>query len=369
MSFSTIGTLNTLDTLASNFQTVAQYGEDRAYEDFARLLDAHNMLVNEMLNSFVNRTTERLARYGAGSIMNMEQLDENGSPHPQKVRAGSNVGFPLNLYGIGIQWNRKYFQNAKVAEFAGQITAMFAGDIANVAIQIKKALLTGTNYNSTDSLVDNLGNTGLGNNVLLPVKALVNADGAEIPVGPNGEVFLGSHTHYLGATSGGTLAAADVTGLINTVVEHFAAGTPMIYINRADEANFRALSGFVGYTDVRVVGATTAPQAPGKPLSPTSIYNRAIGVYQGAEVWVKPWIPQWYIFCYLAGEPAPLMMRERTPGSGVLTLVAEEERHPLRAKMWEREFGIGVWNRTNGAVLYYNATGSYVAPTITTPLG
>ena len=32
------GTLSTLDTLASNFQTIAQIGENRAYESIAKAL-------------------------------------------------------------------------------------------------------------------------------------------------------------------------------------------------------------------------------------------------------------------------------------------------------------------------------------------
>ena len=39
------------------------------------------------------------------------------------------------------------------------------------------------------------------------------------------------------------------------------------------------------------------------------------------------------------------------------------EAHPLRARTLEREFGVAVWQRTNGAALYTgNAT--YAAPTI-----
>jgi hypothetical protein len=57
-------------------------------------------------------------------------------------------------------------------------------------------------------------------------------------------------------------------------------------------------------------------------------------------------------------------MRERRPGSFMLTLMAEDERHPLRARAWEAEYGFGVWTRTNGAVLYTGGT-SYVSPTIT----
>jgi hypothetical protein len=59
-------------------------------------------------------------------------------------------------------------------------------------------------------------------------------------------------------------------------------------------------------------------------------------------------------------------MRTR-PNGGNLELAFEDERYPLRARGWEREFGVAVWQRTNGAVLYIDtgAAGAYVAPTIT----
>jgi hypothetical protein len=48
-------------------------------------------------------------------------------------------------------------------------------------------------------------------------------------------------------------------------------------------------------------------------------------------------------------------------------VAADDEAHPLRARSLEREFGVGTWNRTNGAALFIDAGagGVYVAPTIT----
>ena len=42
---------------------------------------------------------------------------------------------------------------------------------------------------------------------------------------------------------------------------------------------------------------------------------------------------------------------------------ADEENHPLRAQFMEAIFGVGTWERTAMAVLYY-AGGAYVDPVI-----
>jgi hypothetical protein len=56
-------------------------------------------------------------------------------------------------------------------------------------------------------------------------------------------------------------------------------------------------------------------------------------------------------------------MRERFAGTGDLVIAAEDEEYPLRARSLEREMGVGVWNRQNGAALYLsNAT--YAIPVI-----
>ncbi len=350
------GTLVSLDTLATtNNTTVADFGEDTVFATLQSNLDAHNEILDSLLVDFVDRSTDRLRRYGGNSDMLMEELDEMGTPDAQKISVGSNVGFPLKKYGGALQWTRLYLKNAMVSEVAAQFTAMMAADVRNVQKAIKTAFFNPTNYTFTDKLVDR---------VQVGVKALVNADGAEIPTGPNGETYNGaSHTHYL-ARAGGSMAVSDVTAALETVIEHYSQGEPLIYINRAQEAAFRAFTtaDFVPYLYANVTPGISTLYANGT-LDALELNNRAIGVYHQAEVWVKPWVPANYILIFMKNAPKPLVMRTRNANSGGLELIYEDETHPLRAKTYEREFGLGVWNRTNGAALYIGDT-TYAAPTL-----
>ena len=350
------GTLSVLDTLAAQRVNIAAYGEDLVFQGLQQALVAHNRILDEALADFVEITTDRQRRYGGPDSMTMDEIDEFGAAHVQKVSAGVTVGFPLKLHQVGVQWTRKFIQNATVAELAAQFIAAQDADVKRVTRDIKRAIFTSTNSTFTDRLVDR---------VQLSVKALVNADGAAIPTGPNGEVFNGAtHTHYLAVATGGTILASELTNTVEAVLEHYSNGRALIYINRAQEAAVRGLTGFTAYLDARIVGATTAAQAPGTALDQIQLYNRAIGVFNSAEVWVKPWLPAGYIFAFVAGQQPPLAMRIRDAQSGGLQLAYDDDDYPLRARALEREFGIGVWNRVNGAVLYTTAN-SYAIPTIT----
>lgn len=348
------GTLFSGDTLASSQQSLAKYGEDRAWADIEAALAAHNRITDQMRGNLVELTTDRQRRYGSQDQMNMQKVDEFGRAYAQKLSAGSTVGFPLEGFEIATQYTRLYLANAMASEIAAQIDGIADADVLNLQREIKIALFTPTNVTFVDRRVDG---------VSLAVKRLVNADSASIPLGPNGETFNGAtHTHYLARV--GTLAASDITGVVNTVIEHHAVGQARLYINRADEAAVRAFtSNFLAYLPVSVVGATNANQPTGN-LEVQNPNDRAIGLWdQTAIVSVKPWIPANYMFAWVDGAPTPLVMRIRNQEMGNLAPLYDDEAHPLRARGWGREFGIGAWTRTNGAVLYIGGT-SYTAPTI-----
>ncbi len=350
------GTLVIADTLASNFQTVAEYGEDRAFEAISRLLAAHNEILREDLAAFVEFSTDRQRRYGGGDTMDMVDVDEMGTADAQKVAAGQTVGFPLRLRQAAIQWTRKWFQIHTMSELAAQYEAARTADIRKIRKDLLEAIFKPTNYTFNDYLIDKVD---------LAVKRLLNADGAAIPPDPYGNTFDGStHTHYLGTAS---FAAADLQALIDTVVEHNPDGAQMmVFINRAQEAAVRGFSGFTAYLDARVIPADTTARADGS-LNMTNVQNRAIGVFDAAEVWVKSWIPANYVLAMdTAPNRRPLVYRTR-PGAnlgfGDLQLASDDEAYPLRAQHFEREFGIGVWMRDSAAVLRTN-NATYAAPTI-----
>jgi hypothetical protein len=348
------GTLSTLDTLASVRQSVVGFGEDRAWESIYAALDAHNRQLEDMLGSFVERSTDVRRAYGTTDAKVMDEMDQWGLPDAQKVTAGVSVDFPLRRYGNSLQWTRQFMVSNTVAQLAAEVAAIMDADRLNFQKQIKRAIFTATN----STFVDKLGNPA---NISLAVKAFVNADSAGIPIGPNGETFNGAtHTHYLGSA---TLTAAAVTSLILTVQEHYNSGVPKLYISSTDEAAFRALTGFVALIDPRL-SLNTAANQPFVRAELANLYDRLIGYFGPAEVYIKPWMIANYIFAFVDGQPAPLVMRvPAMGGSGDLELIFEDERHPLRARSYERQFGIGVWQRTGGAALYF-ANATYASPVI-----
>lgn len=348
------GTLSTLDTLRSIRQSVIEFGEDRAWESISVALAAHNAQVEDMLGSLVERTTDTRRAYGTSDTKTMQELDQWGQGDAQKITAGAVVDFPLRRYGDSLQWTRQWMMSNTVEQLAAEVAAIMDADRRNFQTQVKRAVFGPTNT----SFVDKLGNPA---NITLNVKALLNADSAGIPVGPNGETFNGAtHTHYLATAS---LTAANLAALILTVQEHYNTGTPVVYINSADEAAVRALTGFVAAVDPRLIIATTTTR-PTETLNLSNLYDRMIGYFGAAEIWIKPWALASYFFAYVRGQPPPLAMRIPTfAGLADLNLMSEDERWPLRARTYERQFGIGVWQRPNGAVLYTGA-GSYAAPVI-----
>jgi len=357
------GTNTILDSLAAfDAQTVLEYGEDRLLDVFQQSLDAHNRLVEDMLASIgVEFTNDRVRRYGVESRMQMIPADEFTRADAQKIELGGvDIGFPLRLWQISLQWTRKHLEVKTVREARAEMAAAQRADVTRVREQVQRALFTPTNnLTYVDRLVDG---------VTIPLRALLNADGAPIPDDDFGNSFDGStHTHYLATAS---LDAAAVQALLDTVIEHGVTGQVRLYINRAQEATVAGLANFTPYTPPLIVPGpgSTEPQATGRTLQPFDIYNRPIGVWNGAvEVWVKSWVPANYLLA-VEIDPANAVLAVRTrPGiaaRGELRIVAEDERYPLRAQTMEREFGVGVWRRENAAVLYTGGA-TYQTPSFT----
>jgi hypothetical protein len=345
------GTLTLFDQAAAN-QNVQAFTESRAYQVLSTDLAAYNASIQASLNEIAAPTADTLQPYGSIGDTEMVEVDELGTADAQRTGRTSTVGFPLRRYAYTIQWTRLWMQTNTVAELETQYLAARGADFKGILRSLKRALFIPTNV---INYVDRFATRTTYN-----LRALVNADSEPIPAGPNGESFdSATHTHYL---ANATLTAAAATSLIETVVEHGHGGAVRVYINRAQEATWRALTGFAAYIDTRVIEA--AGQARGG-LDMSRLDNRAIGLFAGAEVWVKPWVPANYAFAFDASGPKPLGIRTRGGTTlGQLQIAADNETYPLRAQFMEREYGLAAWNRTNGAVLY-SAGGAYVAPSIT----
>jgi hypothetical protein len=350
-----IGTYTLSDLRANRFQSVTDFGIDNINLILQRDLAAHNEIVGELMSELADRTTDKQRIYGASIDGDMVEVDELARSATKKPAVGSGVGFPLKNYQYPVGWDERWIKRATVGELAERALAAETAHQKSLRREIKKALFLSTNYTFRD-----INSAPIAD---LAVKRLVNADSMAIPNAPDGTTFTASsHTHYL-ATA--TETAAGLTAAINTVIEHGFGERIITAINYADEAATRLLTGFVPAQDFRVVPASTTAHTI-ETMNPGSYYNRFIGIFGAAEIWVKPWAIANYAFTWDAASPMkPLVFREDSvAGFQGLRLAATLETYPLYAQYFEALFGLGVWNRTNGSVWYF-ANATFADPSIT----
>lgn len=349
-----VGIHSLQDLLKNRFQTPVQLGLDTIARSLQADLAIHNRILTDLMSPFAVTTADRRRRYGSSNKLKFLTADEFTRAHTQKVITGSEVEFPMHGFQAAIGWTAAFFQNRTVADMAATQVAAKIGHLDAITRYLKMAIFGPTNYSFFDYR--------LGDDIELHVKRFVNADGAPIPMGPNGATFnAATHTHYLWS-DGLTNASAHL--LIDTILEHFNSSAIKVYINIADESAWRALADFKEYTDSRIIPANDVERAAGR-LDPFNPGDRSIGIFGPAEIWVKPWGVQNYSLCLDIGtDLKPLVLRTRDGGPIRLTTVATNVLFPLQADYMESEFGFGVWNRTNGAILYHAAAASaYVEPT------
>jgi hypothetical protein len=365
----TTGTYTIADLLSNADAAEArvfEFGYEALVQPLEDALAAHNTQVNGMMSDLVAETTERTGTYGVEQDAEMIEADEFSRAPTQKAAARGKVGYPLSKRQFALGWTNDYFIRATVRDMIEKQILAQRAHVKALRNGIRNALFGATNYNATERFVT----TAYGET--LPVKRLVNADGDPIPSNSNTLTFDGAtHTHYdaTASVSGAGLNTA-LVALVDDVVEHDHGGAMRLYINRAQETAVRALSSFAPFLEARVIpgaGVTTS-RAEGT-LDMSRLDNRAIGLFHGAEVWTKPWMPADYFFTFDASDARkPLRMRvpveQQLRG---LRRAAELHTFPLHAQYMEALFGFGAWTRTNGAVLYANADngGTYTAPTFT----
>jgi hypothetical protein len=331
---------------------------DALNEAVAADLAAHNAQVAQMTADLAETSTERSTVYGTSAQGEAVPADEFTRGPTQKLAVGGKVEFPLEKFQYPIGWTSDYLRRASVQDIALGTIAARQAHLARISKDVRDALFGPANYTFRDRFVDNMD---------LAVKRLVNADGAPIPNGPNGEEFTpGTHTHYDAIAWAGADAAARAAALralVQDVVEHGHGDDVRIYINRAQESDVRALDGFEPLP-VPNMTFRSADTATGT-LDITRADNRLIGFFDGFPVSTKPWVPASYVLAFAAGGRAKTLRIRQSAVAGEqgLFVAGEIIMHPLQARYMEFFHGVGVLTRTNGAVLYLGGA-TYQAPAL-----
>jgi hypothetical protein len=349
-----VGTHDLASLRENRFTSVAAFGEERFNEIIQADLAAHNAVVRDMETDLVTETADQQRVYGLSVDGDFQEVDEYSRVPTQMYQGGSTVGFPLKLYQYATGWTERALAKMSVGEAAELVLAREQANIRKRRAEIKKAIYLSANYTFRDKLSVPV--------IDLSVKRLANADSMAIPNGPDGAAFnAATHTHYVGSA---TLTASAFAANIVNVTEHGHGGRVIVAINYADAAAVAALTGFIPAPEVTIVPATNAAYTV-QTTNSANQFNRYLGRFQAAEVWVKPWAIANYAMAYdaLAMEK-PLVYRVDSVSSFVgMRLLGATTIAPLATAHYEDSFGYGVWGRTSAAILYF-ANASYADPTI-----
>lgn len=380
--------LNTLDTLKVAKGMPIDYDRDELSTQIAMLLEAHNHLTAEQLSLFCQFSPERLVRIGATDSVTFGEIDPAGIPTAKKVYVvGSDQGWPLRRFGVGTQWNQEYWTQKDMRQFANQMEAILTADKKLLSSRIRRAFFYPTSTNFVDKFKDQM---------TLPVKPLINGDGASIPPNAYGTTFNNAaHTHYMypGSGNGDTVTDAGNVGwatstptqkgqnldaILANLREHYVDGRFVLFCNVAQAVAFtyansssNQIPGFQRYEYIYNTSGTYRDHISQSfgTYNPTDTFNRAIGMYDGVEVWVKPWVPANYLMCFNIDAPKPLQVRVNDTGGlpgttvsgsnsiagGDLRMVFEYQPYPLYAQAFVRDFDIAASSERQGAVAFNTA--------------
>lgn len=341
--------------------SVIDFGEQKVTEAIMERERIHSAQLVQVTSALGFWTTEYQLAFGGYDRGQGYEVGELGRAKPSKGGAGYFCGLPLREWQYGWQGSYRFFKQASVRLVGRNAYRMLNADAAYVMARVLDAVFNPVNYEHTDDITRE--------GVIFPsaklqVKALVNADGLELPPGPNGERFdAATHTHYA-AEAGFT--APNLSATVATVRHHTPDSRPVMWINPAQSTAIAAFSSnFVPLSIAGLIQPDSGTRVA-QTLDVGNPGNRLIGWYDNIPVFEVPQIPANYILVYESNTDVKVVGIRYSDvfGGRNLQPLVQDEVHPLRATTFSRYIGMGVWNRTGAAVLQINkGDGVYAAPT------
>ena len=305
----------------------------------------------EQLNLFTDETVQPRAIWGGTPVLAFDDVGEFGKGTPRMETAGQEVNFPLFKLDATVQASEEMWKRINQCQLREIMLGMEAAYSGRVRQEIAAAIFNNTIHTPAQDWING------DKTVLRLIQPFLNADGAAIPVSPNGTSFTSSsHTHYIGM-SGSALNVLDVNYLVNHVAEH-GEGQIILFADPAMPAKLATISNASGTNSYvaktfSVLEDNSASLVARSQINPNGDRsNMSVGYWDGYEVFTRSWVPTNYIVAMnigaLSGKPLQRRIDPLFPG---LRNAAEISDGVLRVKEQYFYMGFGAFNRAGGAVL------------------
>lgn len=348
--------------------TVRDIGESRTFEVARAYLEAHAeeaaaasaVLVEEQTEVF----KEGYALPGGGTLQEIGEFDRPGAV---KSYGGWDVAYPLRNYGAQAAISRQAEAYLTIARLNRELETIRIQDINTRRREMLKALFNNTARTFYDKTPNGSGVVGN-----LTIQPLANNDSTLYPPVAGSDTEATAN-HYL-ASGYAASAISDTNNPYVTLRQKLEAwgGTPqgygdvMVWINTAQVALTEDLSDFVPVEDMHIQPGDDQAQVIGLPEG-MGFPGRIVGRTNGVWVLEWKWIPANYLLSVDPSVGAPLKERVHPESTGLprgLSLIAEEERYPIRTRVYENAFGFGVGNRLAAAVMELTTDPAYDIPAL-----
>lgn len=301
-----------------------------------------------------------------GTVTPMPEITEVDKPEPIH---GTLLGhmLPFRHYGRGIGGTKYYFRDAPVA----QINAALGVLVNQGEWRFEQGLLTRFFTNTEEAI-------GAGG-YSVPFVRGSGGNVDYIPPAWDGGTFAATHDHFIGYNATTPLTMMHVlNGLAATLTEHGHEPPFRALVSAADRALFTALTSFVQMINIPNLiinrgGATTGAQFY-RTGQDTEFGH--FGDFQSTsgfvELWASNRIPTGYVgmtktYGQLDSRNALAVRLHPSRGFGMMVVpeTTPDDDWPVKQLDVDFEYGVGVGgDRTNGAVGYLVAGGTYANATI-----
>lgn len=171
------------------------------------------------------------------------------------------------------------------------------------------------------------------------------------------QTFSANHNHYFTSNTSATLDLADINEMKATIRHHGYRGSLAAFIN---STTVQVLEDLAAWTSTSII------RGPISDMVAVDGFGERF-MLQGVTFHVTEMVPSNYILMVEvngAESERPLIMFEPANMRGLRLHPGNNPNYPIIESFWDRWFGVKVWQRGAGCVLFFGThSGTFVSPT------
>lgn len=302
---------------------------------------------------YVRATTDLNTEYATGAGGTLQKIGEYSRPDPVTGETTGHM-LPMDDYGGALGWTYLAMRRMRNTRYESDIQTLISRSRNTWEIALLTRLFKST--------ADTVGATGKS----VPFADGGVADSDYIPLPFGGKTFANTHTHYIRQTDDQSGRAAYLSASADHLIEHGFSAPFDLVIPEADVADWAVSA--IGFKRPQRQSIITS----GVETRAAIDENEYLGMIEIDRAWFRvkttPRLPANYAGTFKVfganDAQSPLAVRYEEGYPLGLSLVGEVRDFPLQEAIAYFVFGFGVNNRLAGVPGYFNASGSYVSPTI-----